>query len=686
MEQKNQNQHTEDTGFIQYDTNSNTDTSKNTPQESAPSETIVFAKSGNTSNSRHTASSTVPTVSSGKSRIIAIAAACGVCVVGIVVALIIAMSGSNGGGGNTEVVPVVNTSSEVSSEENESIVGLPSIPEPTIKEVDTNTIVFGKNVTVEGVSLEGLSLTQAYNKLSPTLTNIRDDINITIQCDGKTLVLTEDDFSFDYDASDILRQAYHYSRGELDNPTVSYTQNNGVTDFPVSCAVNADSINNAIKKVKEKFNIDPVDAHVSKFDPTAVEKFTYADGKDGYVIDEKSVKEQVEEILSREYKVDTLRISTSKKKFTVTLEEIKKKTKLIASHCTTSVSSANSNHNMKLALESANGKILQPGEIFSFNETTGDTTNGSLGYVPSTAIVQGQYVQQYGGGICQASTTIYIAALKADMEILERYAHAYKSAYADRGLDATIDYGYLDMRFKNTSKYPIYIATYYDDRDNDGLPELMVEFYGAMFEDFDEVVPVGWVTYADSSSYSAKGAKVYFKDGKEIKRVNLPSGSYNYSSYESQYYVSSLIPYDISYGPTDVQPTNAHPTVYSPGGCGSSAIYDDDEPSTPSETSKPETSKPETSKPESSVEPEPSTPESSVEPEPSIPDEPEQSSEPSIPDEPESSSEPSTPESSDEPEPSIIEPSLEPELSDEPSIPETSDEPEVSMQETSVSE
>lgn len=681
MEQKNQNGHTENTGFIQYDTNTNTDAQKSNTSGSAPSETIVFAKSGNASHSRYAANDTAAAAGKNKSKIIAIAAACGVCVVGIVVTLIISSINGNNGGGSTEVVPVVNTSSQPSSEEDESNAGLPLIPEPTIKEVDTSSIVFGKNVTVEGVSLEGLSLTQAYDKLAPKLTDIRDDINITIQCDGKTLVLTEDDFSFDYDASDILRQAYHYSRGELDNPTVSYAQNNGVTDFSVSCVVNADSVNEALKKVKEKFNIDPIDAHVSNFNPAAVEKFTYANGKDGYVIDEKAVKEQIEDILSRQHKVDTLRISTSKKKFTVTLEEIKKKTKLISSHCTTSVSSANSNHNMKLALESANGKILQPGEIFSFNETTGDTTNGSLGYVPSTAIVQGQYVQQYGGGICQASTTIYIAALKADMKVLDRYAHAYKSAYADRGLDATIDYGYLDMRFQNTSEYPIYIATYYGDRDNDGLPELMVEFYGAMFEDFDEIVPVGWVTYADSSSYSARAAKVYFKDGKEVKRENLPSGSYNYSSYESQYYVSSLIPYDISYGPTNVQPTNAHPTVYSPGGCGSSAIYDDDEPSTPSQSSKPETSTPESSvapepsKPESSVAPEPSIPESSTEPEPS---EPESSDEPEPSDEP--SDEPLEPESSDEPEPSVDEPL------DEPSNLEPSDIPEISYQETSILE
>ena len=191
------------------------------------------------------------------------------------------------------------------------------------------------------------------------------------------------------------------------------------------------SVDGAVKKVSDKFDIKPVDACVTSFDPTKTEKFTYADGKDGYLIDKKEVKAQIEDILSRGVKTGAMAITTKQTPFEVTLADIKANTKLIASSETTARNVWASNFNMKLAIRTASGTIVKPGETFSFNGMTGNTTTGELGYVPSTAIENGNYVQMYGGGICQASTTIYLCALKADMEVVERHAHQFPSVYAD---------------------------------------------------------------------------------------------------------------------------------------------------------------------------------------------------------------------------------------------------------------
>ena len=346
--------------------------------------------------------------------------------------------------------------------------------------------------------------------------------------------------------------------------------NDGRKDFSVRSVINEDSIEDAVKKVAETFDVQPVDAHVVKFEPTKTEKFTYADGSDGYLIDQSEVRTNIRDILLKADKTGAFGISSKKTRFKKSLADIKANTKLIASHCTTAANVWASNFNMELAIKSANGTIVNPGETFSFNGMTGDTTNGSLGYVPSTAIVNGRYEQQYGGGICQASTTIFLAALKADMEVVERHAHQFASAYADRGLDATVDYGNLDMRFKNNYDYPIYIATYVYDYYKNGMDEIMVEIYGPLSTEYDEIVPVGWVTWAGSSSYSARGGKIYFKDGKEIKREYLPSGTYDYH-YDSYSYAVSLMPEDPEYGPKDVTPTKKPPTIFSPDGCGSNA-------------------------------------------------------------------------------------------------------------------
>ena len=447
-----------------------------------------------------------------------------------------------------------------------------------ISNVDTTNILFGKNVTVEGIDLSGKTLSQAYDAMQEKIVSLREQISISIACDGKSFTLNQNDFGFDSNLSDVLIQAYHYSRGELDNPSADHTTDNGKTDFKVATAINNDSVMAAVEKAAEKFDIQPVDARVTKFDPAAAEKFTYADGSNGFLVDKTELKTNIENILAQDTKTGSFTIKTKETPYKVKLKDIKANTKLIASHYTTPHTYAASIANMELAIKAANGTVVNPGETFSFNEMTGDTTNGyehnypngvTGSYQPSKAIVKGKFEDQYGGGICQASTTLYMCALKADMEVVERYAHQYASIYADRGLDATVDYGNLDMKFKNNRDYPIYIATYIYDYNSDGIDELLVEMYGPLSTEYDEIVPVGWVTYADGDGYAARGAKVYFKNGKEVKRELLPSGSYDYNT-DGYYYIAGMIPSDIENGPS-VSPTNQIPDIYSPNGCGSSA-------------------------------------------------------------------------------------------------------------------
>ncbi len=439
-----------------------------------------------------------------------------------------------------------------------------------ISQIDTSSIVFGDNVTVEGVFLKGKTLTQAHEALQDTVKALRERVNIRVDCEGKSITLTQDDFDYDTDIANVLIQAYHFSRGELSQPSVKTVMNNNITNFTITSSLNKRSVSTAVKKAADEFDILPVNASVEKFEPSKVEKFTYKDGKNGFMIDQKELSEKVMNIISQTNKEGTLNIVKKETPFEITLPILKANTKLIASTYTTAANVWASNYNMELAIKSASGTIVNPGETFSFNKMTGDTTNGALGYIPSTAIVKGEYVQSYGGGICQASTTLYLCALRADMEPVERWAHAYPSVYADRGLDATVDYGNLDMKFKNTKDYPIYIATYVYDYDYDGLDELLVEMYGPLSTEYDEIVPVGWISWAGYDGYYGKGAKVYFKNGKEIKREYTPGGSYDYK-YDTYSSALARIPANPDFGPTDVKPTMKPPAVFSPNGCGSNA-------------------------------------------------------------------------------------------------------------------
>lgn len=126
--------------------------------------------------------------------------------------------------------------------------------------------------------------------------------------------------------------------------------------------------------------------------------------------------------------------------------------------CTTTVGgSSNRASNVKLSASLVNGTILNPGDVFSYNTTVG-SRQASRGFLPAPAYVSGQTVDEIGGGVCQVSSTLYLASLRSNLQIMERYCHTYAVGYVPDGMDATVYYGSLDYRFKNNTKYPIKIS------------------------------------------------------------------------------------------------------------------------------------------------------------------------------------------------------------------------------------
>ncbi|MHB9024865.1 MAG: VanW family protein [Armatimonadota bacterium] len=112
--------------------------------------------------------------------------------------------------------------------------------------------------------------------------------------------------------------------------------------------------------------------------------------------------------------------------------------------------------NVETATRSINGTILKAGEEFSYNTVVGPRDRDS-GFVLAPVIVNGQLVPGMGGGICQVSTTLYNAALLANLQITLRSHHSLAVHYVPLGQDATVAYGALDLRFKNSTAAPIFI-------------------------------------------------------------------------------------------------------------------------------------------------------------------------------------------------------------------------------------
>lgn len=125
----------------------------------------------------------------------------------------------------------------------------------------------------------------------------------------------------------------------------------------------------------------------------------------------------------------------------------------------TSFTSSNSNRstNIRLAAQKINGTVLMPGETFSYNQVVGKRT-AAAGFKPAPAYFGGEVVQEYGGGICQVSSTLYNAVLYANLEITERTNHGFKPSYVTPGLDATVSWGGPDFKFTNNRDYPVRIS------------------------------------------------------------------------------------------------------------------------------------------------------------------------------------------------------------------------------------
>ena len=119
-------------------------------------------------------------------------------------------------------------------------------------------------------------------------------------------------------------------------------------------------------------------------------------------------------------------------------------------------------HNVYLAAQQINGHIYNPGEEFWYNATVGERTE-ARGFGPAPAYAGGKTIDSIGGGICQVSSTLYYAALLADMKIVLRYCHQFVPGYITWGCDATVSWGGCDFAFRNSSDYPIQIVTEWAD-------------------------------------------------------------------------------------------------------------------------------------------------------------------------------------------------------------------------------
>ncbi|MBR5505736.1 MAG: VanW family protein, partial [Clostridia bacterium] len=207
-----------------------------------------------------------------------------------------------------------------------------------------------------------------------------------------------------------------------------------------------------------------------------------------------------------------------------------------------SSSSPNRKENIRLASEKINGRILNPGEVFSFNDIVGPRT-AATGYKVAHVYSGSKVVDGIGGGICQVSSTLYNAVVFADLEIVYRTNHSLPVSYVPLGRDATVSYGTIDFKFKNNKETPVKLEVLADGNNltvniygrKKYLKDISIETAITGSRQYSTTVIKDDTMYEDERKVEERGAngtntqsyKVIKENGEVVSRTPLAKSSYS---------------------------------------------------------------------------------------------------------------------------------------------------------------
>lgn len=321
--------------------------------------------------------------------------------------------------------------------------------------VDRQT--FYEGTTVDGVDVSDMTLNDA-------MTYWQDNIESryasrTAKLDnGNTVSAQELGYTSDY--AMVLSNAWNAGRvGSLEEryEAISNRQNEPVAYTVSRVPYNDLAVDQYVRMVAQQVNKPVTEASIKSFDLSSF-KFVFSDPQPGSRLDEDALKKSIKQALDAGG--GDVQLVTSAVQPTTSKEAVASQYGMIASAITNaSSSSSNRLQNIKLSMQYINGTCLKPGETFSFNKVVGERTK-ARGFKEATAYSSGEVTEQVGGGICQVSTTLFNAAVKADLNIVERHNHSLTVAYVDLGKDAAVNWGSQDLRFTNNTNDDIYICCY----------------------------------------------------------------------------------------------------------------------------------------------------------------------------------------------------------------------------------
>jgi len=441
----------------------------------------------------------------------------------------------------------------------------------TYMDVTPYTTVFLDGVTVDGIDLGGMTWEEGNTAVRSQIIEKLGSWYIRLRtANGDYKDITAETLNITRDPADALEAAWAvgHDTSTTNRKTIFELQQDIVKSSArensfssVQYDADTSEIDTILSKVVNAAYIEPQDARMDRFQPDSVsEPFTYIPEvvgrqiKDADALREKIIG-MVDAFESGEVLIEMEPLYPSQ-----TVAELENKYYTLRSRAVTPIDTSSTdarNENIELAFAKINGQIINDGAPFSFNGIVGKRSQTN-GFLRAYEYNYGDLVWGFGGGVCQASTTVYLAAMNAGMTLEKHTAHSQKVSYTDLGLDATVSDTTgreKDMAFRNNSGGQIFIAAHLlPDPANKKRKICEVRIYGMALGDisynmeaqivkvldppidpvYKEDTDAKYVTFTDEYKIVSQAAEGYVVDtylvtlqnGAEIARERITTSTY----------------------------------------------------------------------------------------------------------------------------------------------------------------
>ncbi|MFI3175395.1 MAG: VanW family protein [Bacillota bacterium] len=412
---------------------------------------------------------------------------------------------------------------------------------PVLEELPIEEQIIYHGVTIDGVPVGGLSQAETVLLLKNQYDKNADGKNLTFIYEDQSFEIPLTAIDFEFSVEESVLEAYLIGKDGTADENEARIEALLVTGTNVELPYVYDEAK--LQTELQKFEPDVYSAPVDSAMEFVNGAFVVSNSKSGMGLDVDTTVQTSVNIIETDI-FGIIPMSTKEIPPAVTEDDFDYEMVVIGSYSTNYTPGQANQRNLEVASEFLNGSMIAPGDEYSATVAFGEQTLEN-GYVAGGMFVNGKLVTGIGGGVCQVSTTLYNAALLAEIEIVQRYAHSMTVGYVPLGMDGAIAEGYKDLIVKNDTGSPIYVEAFAKDG------KVTVNLHGKEIhepgreviyevvhntstpqpddvETEDPTRPVGEreVTYKGTVGYNVSVYKVVKQDGVEISRDYLNKSSY----------------------------------------------------------------------------------------------------------------------------------------------------------------